>query len=387
VKLRPLLRFENISTTVLLLAGLIVFILWASFFELDQTVRAQGQIIPSARTQIIQAADGGVLSAILVHEGQSVVAGQVLAVFEKERSSAAFEESRYKVAALEVAMVRAQAEATGRQLKFGTNLVEFPQFISVQRAMYLQRKDALNEELGSLQESLHLAREELRMNESLFQTGDSSHLDVLHAQRQVSELQGKISATRNKYLQDARQEASKLEEELASSRYKLEERKNILDHTELTAPVAGIVKFLKINTIGGVLRPGDELMQISPTEGGLVVEMRVSPSDIGQVQLGLPATIRFDAFDYSIYGTMAGSLSYIGSDTLTESGPDGKATTYYRAHVRLDEEKIKANRKLANVELKPGMTATVDIRTDSRSVLQYLAKPIVKAFSGAMHER
>lgn len=383
----PLPGQNRISMTMLLLIGLIVFILWAALFDLDQTVRAQGQVIPSARTQVIQAADGGVLSAILVHEGQSVVAGQALAVLEKDRSNAAFEESRYKIAALEAAMVRAQAEASGRIPEFGRRLKEFPEFITRQQEFYVQRKRGLLEELAVLEDSLGLAREELRMNEALFKTGDNSHLEVLRAKRQVSELQGKISATRNKYLQDARQEAIKLEEELSSSRYKLEERKSILDHTELTAPVAGIVKYLKINTVGGVLRPGDELMQISPTDGDMVVEIRINPIDIGQLTTGLPSTIKLDAFDYSIYGTLRGMLSHIGSDTLTETGADGKPTTYYRAHVRFEADKNKTNPKLADVELKPGMTATVDIRTDTRSVLQYLAKPIVKAFSGALNER
>lgn len=378
---------SRISMMTLLLIGLIVFVLWAAFFELEQTVRAQGQVIPIARTQVIQAADGGVLSALLVHEGESVVAGQVLAVLEKDRSNAAFEESRYKVAALEAAMVRAQAEATGRTPQFGERLKEFPEFVAVQQALYEQRKRGLQEELSALEDSLGMAQEELRMNDALFKTGDSSHLEVLRAKRQVSELQGKIGATRNRYLQDARQEAIKLAEDLASSRYKRDERKSVLDHTELAAPVAGIVKYLKFNTVGGVLRSGDELMHISPTDGDMVVEIRINPIDIGQIAVGLTSTIRLDAFDYSIYGTLAGMLSYIGSDTFTESAADGKSTVFYRAQVRLDPDKIKTNPKLAKVELKPGMTATVDIRTDTRSVLHYLAKPIVKAVSGAMHER
>jgi adhesin transport system membrane fusion protein len=239
-------------------------------------------------------------------------------------------------------------------------------------------------------ESLDMAEEELRMNESLLETGDTSRLEVMRAKRQVGELQGKINAVRNKYRQEARQEAIKLVEDLSSSRYKLEERQSVLAHTELTAPVAGIVKYLKITTIGGVLRAGDELMQISPTEGDSVIEIKINPTDIGQLRIGLPVTIKFDAFDYSVYGTQQGTLSYISSDTLTEqgtNGPNGQTTTYYRARVSLDADKAKANPKLANVLLKPGMTATVDIRTASRSILQYLAKPVFKAFGGAMNER
>lgn len=378
-------RKNPFSMTMLLLAGLVVFLLWAALFEIDQTVRAQGQFMPGARTQIIQAADGGVLSQILVHEGQTVTAGQRLAVLESERPTASYEESRAKVASLAAALARALAEAQGRPPVFGPQLKGFPEFIAVQKALYEQRKLTLQEDLATLKDSLDMAQEELRMNENLLKTGDISRLEVMRSKRQVSELHGKISAVRNKYLQDARQEATKLEEELSSNRYKLEERQSVLGHTVLTAPGAGIVKYMRINTIGGVLRAGDELMQISPTEGDMVIEIKVNPVDIGQLKPGLPVTIKLDAFDYSIYGTLQGTLSYISSDTLTEQGGSGQTLTYYRAHVRPDAG--KANIKLADVPLKPGMTATVDIRTGSRSVLQYLAKPVFKVFGGAMNER
>ncbi|MDH4215741.1 MAG: HlyD family efflux transporter periplasmic adaptor subunit [Gallionella sp.] len=378
---------RHISMTMLLFAGLATFMLWAALFEIEETVRAQGQVILSARTQIIQAADGGVLSRILVQEGESVAAGQLLAELEKERPNAAYEENRAKVASLNAALVRAQAEADGRNPAFGTAFKEFPQFVSAQLALYEQRKRSLREELKAHQDSLDMALEELRMNESLITTGDTSHLEVMRAKRQVAELQGKINAARNKYQQDARQEATRLVEELSSSRYKLEERQSVLGHTELTAPVAGVIKYLKITTIGGVLRAGDELMQISPSEGDRVIEIKVNPADIGQLKTSLPVSIKFDAFDYTIYGTQQGTLSYISSDTLTEQGSNGQTATYYRARVSLDAEEAKTNPKLANVSLKPGMTAIVDIRTASRSILQYLAKPVFKTFGGAMNER
>lgn len=383
----PFIRPNSISMTLLMLIGLIVFLLWAALFEIDQIVRAQGQVIPSSRTQIIQAADGGVLSEILVQEGQIVAAGQRLAVLERERPNAAFEESRAKDAALAAALVRAQAEANERRPQFGQTFKEFPAFAAAQQALYEQRKRGLQEELATLKDGLDMAQEELRMNESLLKTGDISRLEVMRARRQVGELQGKINAARNKYLQEARQEAVKLAEELSSSRYKLEERQSILGHTVFAAPSAGIVKYLKVTTIGGVLRAGDELMQISPTEDDMVIEIKVNPVDIGQLKPGLPVAIKLDAFDYSIFGTLQGTLGYISSDTLVEQGANGQTITYYRAHVRIDADKTKANPKLADVPLKPGMTATVDIRTDSRSVLQYLAKPVFKTFGGAMNER
>jgi adhesin transport system membrane fusion protein len=377
----------RLSATSLMFGGLVLCVAWSALSDIDQTVRAQGQLIPLARTQVIQAADGGVLSRILVQEGQKVEAGQPLAELERERSNAAFEERRAHDAALALALVRAKAEASGQAPQFDSRYREYGEFIAAQQALYEQRKRGLREESAALQDSLAMAREELRMNEDLFKTGDTSRVEVMRAQRQVTELQGRLQAVTNKYLQDARQEAAKLADELSSSRYKLEEQKSVLDHATLNAPVAGIVKTMKVTTIGGVLRPGDELMQISPTDGDMVVEVRVNPADIGQLKPGLPASVKLDAFDYSTYGSLQGTLSYISSDTLTEQGANGQSATFYRARVRIGQPSLQANPRLAAIALKPGMTATVDLRTASRSVLHYLAKPIFKAFSGALNER
>jgi adhesin transport system membrane fusion protein len=373
--------------TMLLLMGLCGFLLWAALFDIDQSVRAQGQVIPSNRSQIIQAADGGVLSQILVEEGQSVMAGQRLAVLEADRSHAGYEESRAKAAALAAALERTQAEASGKPLIFKQTIVDFPEFIAVQKALYEQRKLSLNEELTTLQEGLVMAQEELKMNGDLIITGDTSRLEVMRTKRQLADIKGKINATKNKYKQDARIEATKIEEEQATNHYKLEERQSVLGHTELNSPVTGIVKYLKITTIGGVLRAGDELMQISPTEGDMIIETKVNPVDIGQLSLELPVTIKLDAYDYSTFGTLNGSVTHISSDTLTETGSKGEANTFYRVNVKVSADKLQDNPKFAKMILKPGMTATVDIRTDSRSVLKYLAKPLFKAFGGALNER
>lgn len=375
--------------TVLLLVALTVFVLWAALFEIDQSVRAQGQIIPVARTQVIQAADGGVLEKLLVEEGQRVKAGQTLAVLERERSTAGLDESRAREASLTAALVRAQAEAAEQVPKFGPRLSRYPEFVAAQQALYLQRRRGLQEELATLNAALEMARQEQRMNETLFKNGDTSQLEVMRARRQAGDIEGKINATRNKYLQDARAEVTKLSEDLASNRYKLDERKSIVGKTTLTTPIAGVVKYLKVTTIGGVLRAGDEIMQISPTEGEMVFELKVNPADIGQLSLGLPAAIRLDAFDYSVYGSLAGKLTYLSSDTLAEQGANGQVSSYYRAQVRLDPAQARAqpNPKLADADLKPGMTATVDILTGQRSVLKYLAKPVFKAFYGALNER
>lgn len=370
----------------ILSAGFAALAFWASQSDLDQLVRATGQVIPDARTQIIQAADGGVLFELRVQEGQAVKAGQILAVLEKERAQAGFKEIVARVASLRAILDRTNAEISQKPLLFNKQSAAFPEFTTAQAGLYMQRKKTLDEEMGYLQEALANAKEELDMNQKLMKTGDTSRLDLLRSERQVTDLAGRISATRNRYLQEARQDASKAEEELATTQQKLNERQSILNHTDLTSPVGGVVKYLRVNTIGGVLRPGDELMQIAPTDGGFFVEGRVTPSDVGSLKLGLPVTVRVDAFDYSIYGTLKGSLTHISPDTLSEQGSRGETNVFYRIQVRLDADQSH-NPRAQDIVIKSGMTTSLDIRTGERTVLQYLIKPIFKAFQGAMTER
>jgi adhesin transport system membrane fusion protein len=376
---------KHITPTRILAAGLLSFGIWSTQSQMDQTVRSSGQVIAVARNQIIQAADGGVLTQLLVSEGQTVRAGEVVAKLETTRSEAGYQEIKAKLTALHAALMRAQAEATGVVLIFDHQFDRQGQFKPGQEQIYIQKKKSLEEDLALLNASLQLSEEELRISQSLFKSGDLSQVELMKAQRQLHDSQGRILNLKNKYLQDAKVEVVRLEEEISSNQFKLNERQNMLDHSVLVTPVAGIVKVLRITTVGGVLRAGDELMHISPTQSGQVIEAKISPSDVGELKIGLPVAIKLDAYDFSVYGMLQGKLSYISSDTLTESGPNGGTQTYYRIQVEL-EPPLESHR-LKLTDLKPGMTASLDIRTRSRSVWQYLTKPIQKAFSGALHER
>lgn len=376
---------RHITPTRILAAGLLSFGIWSTQSQMDQTVRSSGQVIAVARNQIIQAADGGVLTQLLVSEGQTVRAGEVVAKLETTRSEAGYQEIKAKLTALHAALMRAQAEATGVVLIFDHQFDRQGQFKPGQEQIYIQKKKSLEEDLALLNASLQLSEEELRISQSLFKSGDLSQVELMKAQRQLHDSQGRILNLKNKYLQDAKVEVVRLEEEISSNQFKLNERQNILDHSVLVTPVAGIVKVLRITTVGGVLRAGDELMHISPTQSGQVIEAKISPSDVGELKIGLPVAIKLDAYDFSVYGMLQGKLSYISSDTLTESGPNGATQTYYRIQVELEPPLESQRLKLS--DLKPGMTASLDIRTRSRSVWQYLTKPIQKAFSGALHER
>ncbi|TXI72448.1 MAG: HlyD family efflux transporter periplasmic adaptor subunit [Limnohabitans sp.] len=368
---------------------LLLLTLFAAFFDIDQAVRAQGQVIPGARTQVIQAVDGGMLTALHVREGDSVKAGQKLAELEPDRAQAGFAQSEAEVASKRIALVRARAELAGHVPSYGKEHRTYADFIDAQMGIYRQRKQSLDEELAVLQQGMRLAQDELGMTERLYKNGDISQSEAMRAQRQVLDLQSRINGAKNKYFQDSRAEVVKLEDELSASRYKRDERKSVLKHTDLASPTDGIVKLVRVNTVGGVLKPGDELMQISPVDDELLVEIKVNPADVGLLRTGLPVTLRFDAFDSSIYGNVKGTLRYISPDTLTEQGPSGQSQTYYRAQVAIDwaATQQQSASYIQPKDIKPGLTVTADVLTGQRSILNYLIKPVSRAFSGAMTQR
>ena len=361
------------------------FIAWATSFEIDTTVRATGKVIPSARTQVVQAADGGVLSQLFVKEGDDVRDGQLLAVLEKERANAKYQEESARVTALEVALIRAKAETRGVRPDFVRFQETNPIVVKAQQEYYQQRKDYLYQEQKMLNSSLKMAQTELEMNENLQVTGDASNIEVMRAQRQVNDVHSNLMEAKNKYLDEAHREVTRIEAELKSLRFKLGAANNVLNHTEIRSPVTGVIKFLGMNTLGGVLRLGDELMQISPSKGGLIVEANVAPVDIGKLKTDMPVFVKLDAFDYTIYGNLQGTLDYISSDTLTEKDSSGRESVYYSVQVTIDEEHMKNQPKWASIKLKPGMNVTIDIKTGSKTVFNYLSKPITRAFSGALH--
>jgi adhesin transport system membrane fusion protein len=378
---------------LLLSACLAAFIAWAGYFEIDQTVNTSGQVILSARTQLVQTADGGVLKELTVQEGDTVTSGQLLAVLEKERVQANLEETRARTMSLKAALIRAKAEVQFQTPQFGSEFRRYPEFVSAQQGLYAQRKRSLDEELRTMQDGLAMAMQEKRMNDNLFKSGDVSELDVLRAKRQVTEIEGRIAATKNKYLQDTRTEMTRIEDELSSQNQKLNGAESLLSHTDIMAPMDGVVKTLKIHTLGGVLRPGDELMQIAPVGDALLVEARVSPADIGQLVIGQSVNITLDAYDYSIYGNLIGELTDISPDTLSDSNaqgslvntPTGQPSVYYKVTIVIAKD--QENSKVTSMEIKPGMTASIDIRTGTRNLLTYLLKPVIKTLGTSLNER
>lgn len=367
------------------LLALICFLFWASLAELEQITRAPGQIIASGRTQVIQASDGGVLQALLVKEGDTVERDQVLALLDRQKLHAAYQETRSRELALRATVARLNAEIVGNEPAFPADTEGYPQFRANQLALLQKRRASINEETASLRKLLELAQRELAMTAPLVSTGDVSQADVLKLERQVADLQAQITNRQNKYMQDTQADLSRAEEELAGVQQMLAQRADLLSRTELRAPMRGVVKNIRMTTIGGTLKPTEELMQIVPIENELLVEARIRPTDIAFIHTGQTASVKIDAYDYTLYGWLEGKVSYLSPDTLTEDLKQGEQA-YYRLQVRADDKRFARNTKQA-IQLQPGMTVTVEIKTGKNTVLRYLAKPIVKTMREAMVEK
>ena len=366
------------------LIGIIVLIIWAYFAQIDQVTRATGTIIASARTQDIQAVEGGVLTEILVKEGEDVTKGQLIVTLEEERAQAAVANSGSKIAALKAKLARLEAEIFERPLVFPEGIKNYSEYIENQTQLYNRRKQAIDQDVSSLQKMMVLAQQELSMNEPLLSYGDVSQADVIKLRRQVAEIQAQITNKRNKYFEEAQLEMTKAQEELNTELEQLRDHSQVLEEKKLFAPTDGTVKNILVTTIGGVVKPGEIIMEILPTSSDLIVEAKVSPVDIAYVKEKQVASVKLDAYDYSIFGAMTGNVIYISPDTLMEQTPKGEEP-YYRIQIKITGAELVGRRD--EIVIKPGMTASVDIKARQRSVLSYLTKPLTKTFSEGLGER
>lgn len=363
---------------------LIVLVIWAALAKVDQVVRASATVIASDRTQEIQSIDGGILTQLLVKEGDTVEKGQLLIVLEEARAQAAVANSATKVAALKTKIARLEAEIFNKPLSFPEDVIQYQEYVQNQKELYNRRKQAINQDVMSLEKMLKLAQQELTMNEPLLQYGDVSRADIIKLRRQVADIQAQINNKRNKYLEDAQAELTKAQEDLESEQEQLRDRHQVLREKRLDAPTKGKVNNIKITTIGGVVKPGEVIMELLPTSSDLIVEAKVSPTDIANIKEQQIANVKLDAYDYSIFGVMSGEVRYISPDTLTEQTAKGEIS-YYRVQIYIKGTEFTAREK--DIIVRPGMTATVEIKGKERSVLSYLLKPITKTLSEGMSER
>jgi adhesin transport system membrane fusion protein len=385
---RPAFERGGASIVIwLILLVLLGALYWAHVSQLDFVARAPATVISSSRVQVIQSIDGGVLESINVREGDRVSKGQTLARFEEEKMRSIVGESEAKRAGLLANIARLQAEIADQPIKFGDQILRYPDLMRSQQELLSGRRKNLESDLRSLDEAMLYARDELVMMEKLQKNGDVSRLEVIRARRQMTEAQAKLSNRKNQYLQDANAELTRNREELAQVDQQARQRNQQLTNVTVRAPMSGIVKNVRFSTLGAVLRPGDELLSIVPIEEEMIIEARIAPRDIGFVREGLVAMIKFDAYDYTIYGTVNGAVSYVSADSVRDENQrsgDPNAT-YYRAHILIKSPATTRTGK--QIDVIPGMTANVDIRLGSRTVLDTLLKPIMKTMSEAFAER
>lgn len=367
---------------------LVVFIVWAYFAPIEEVARGQGAVIPSSREQVIQSLDPGVLSEMLVHEGDIVEKGQILLRMDDTRSTALWQEVKNKVVALEATAARLRAEAFGTKPDFPAGLDK--DLIAREQAAYQARTRALDESLRSLAQSRNLLAQEIRLTEPMAKKGVVSDVELLRMKRQAAELDMQIAERKNKFQADANLELVKVEAELAQAQETVAVRADPVRRAAIRAPLKGIVKNIKINTVGGVISPGQDIMEIVPLEGPLLVEAWIRPSDVAFITPNAPVVVKLSAYDYALYGGLDGKVTLISPDTLQNEKRPGQNRpnqddAFYRVIVTTNSNTL-TDKNGQPLPIIPGMIATVDIKTGEKTVFQYLVKPITR-LKQALRER
>ncbi|TCM62823.1 adhesin transport system membrane fusion protein [Acinetobacter calcoaceticus] len=372
----------------LLLVLIVVFVVWAYNSSLEEVTRGQGTIISSSHEQIIQSLDPGVIVAMHVKEGDIVEKDQVLLELDDTRSSAMLRETEAKVDNLTAIAARLKAETTGTQPVFPKTLsAELKQR---EQTAFVARRRAMTDAVAGLQNSKQYLDREIAITRPLAQQGLVSNVEVLRMERQSADLGLQISERQNRYATDANNELVKTEAELAQAVEMVVMRADPVEGSDIRAPLRGIVKNIKINTVGGVVNAGQEIMEIIPIDDKLLVEAYIRPQDVAFLRPGLPAVVKVSAYDYGIYGGLEGKVTLISPDTLSNDKRNSELKlnqndVYYRILVQTDESSL-LDKNGQKMPIIPGMVATVDIKTGEKSVFQYLTKPITR-MKQAMQER
>lgn len=377
---QPVLRWGLYSVALVLL----VFVLWAAWAQLEEVTTGNGKVIPTSREQVIQSLESGILAEIMVSEGDTVELDQPLLRIDDVRQGASVKEGQSKVDALLAAASRLRAESQGSALTFPADVQRrAPDLIRNERDTFDARRRSLDASLGAQQQALRLANDELRITEPMAAGGLVSDVDVLRIKRSIAETKGRLSELSGKFRADAAAELARVESELAGQRAGLTSREDSFRRTVLRAPKRGVVKNIRINTVGGVIQPGQDLLEIIPMDDNLLIETRIRPSDIAFLRPGMEAIVKVTAYDSAIYGWLPAKLVQISPDTLRDEVR--RDETYYRALVRTDAAALKTPDG-KSLPIIPGMLAQVDIKTGQKTVLSYVFKPVLRARE-ALRER
>lgn len=367
----------------LLLAAVVTAIVWASLAHVDEVTRSDGRIVPDGREQVIASLDSGILRELHVREGQEVQAGQELAQLDPTRVEASQNEGQAKRIALKAQAARLTAEAGARALKFPPEVLAVPSLVEAETEAYEARRRLLDEAVSAIGRSAGLLAREQRLAQDMSARGLMSDVEVMRLNRQVNELQQQRNERISRFRQEASSELVRVQNELTQLDEQMVVRQDAMQRTVLKSPVHGVVKNIRVNTVGGVVTTGAPVMEISPIGPRVRVEARIKPKDIGFLRVGQTAEIRLNGYDFNVYGGLEGKIEYISPDAMgdTEKGNEG---AYYRVLVSADRNNTQFKGK--PLPVIPGMQATVDIRTGERSVLSYLLRPMMKSRE-ALRER
>jgi adhesin transport system membrane fusion protein len=363
---------------------------WASLFELDEITRGQGKVIPSSREQVIQSLDSGVISEMFVREGSVVEKDQILLRIDDVRSGAVYREAQEKFLALLALAARLKAEAYGTALVFPEELKSEPALMRQETQAFNARKLALSESLRAVDASLASVTRELTITEPMVRQGVMSEVELLRLKRQQSELMGQRAERQNRYLTDANNELVRVSSELSQTKESATAREDAFRRTTIKSPMKGVVKNVQITTVGGVVQAGQSILEIVPTEDEMLVEAYVKPSEVAFLKVGQAAVVKLTAYDFNKYGGLDGVLEHLSPDTLRDEkqrkpgNPVELEEGLYRIIIR-----VKPSSELRNglrLTPSPGMTASVEIRTGYKTVLEYIFRPLQNV-SQALRER
>lgn len=363
----------------LVTALFVVAFTWAWFAKLDEVASGSGRVVPTSREQVIQSLEGGILARLMVKQDDIVKPGQILAQLDPTQAGSTVDESAAKYRAALASAARLRAEVGGTAIVFPAELDRYPELKAAETRLYRDRRDSLMSSDRLIDESLALISKEVKIGESLIAVGAASSVEVLRLKRQQAELALKKSDLRSQYLVEAQQDLAKVSEEVEALAPVVRGRSDTLKRLTLRSPVRGVVKSIEVSTIGGVVSPNGEIMQIVPLDDQLLIEARISPRDIAFIHPNQRATVKITAYDYAIYGGLEGTVSSISPDTIKdEVNPE---IYYYRVFVRTKSVAV-VNKAGKRFPIVPGMIATVDIHTGSKTVMQYLLKPLNRAREG-----
>ncbi len=377
-------RLASATRLVWVLAAMFAAALvWAWLADLDEVATGEARVVPTSREQVLQSLEGGILAKMLVRQDDIVKPGQLLAQLDPTQAGSTMDESAAKYRAALASAARLRAEANGTPLTFPGELARYPDLKAAETRLYDTRRRSLQSSLGLIDQSLQLIGREVAIGQSLIAVGAASNVEVLRLQRQRADLELKKADLRSQYMVEARQDLAKVTEQVDSLAPVVRGRSDTFQRLTLRSPVRGVVKNIEISTIGGVVPPNGKIMEIVPLDDRLLIEARIQPRDIAFIRPGQHASVKVTAYDYSVYGGLEGAVTSISPDTIRdEVKPD---ILYYRVFVQTKADSL-TNKTGRTFPITPGMVASVDIHTGSKTVLQYLLKPLNRA-QEALRER